>query len=782
MGKKKAMTLALMVAFVACVVVVFFMLRGRQPSRQAGSEANTRALVSVMDNMTARDLNDALARFRQVSDEDTIKITESMPRFTGERVKVVFTGTGTTEMMDALANVLEERSLSSTFFFTEGELRTSQKAIETLLDHDLEVGLLYDNQGGSMTGSSGEELVASLCSLSFLFRAGYNLIRVPVMSRETPSITGLRAATACGFSEVVVTHSEISLDDCTSEEVAMQLLLGVVRGEIVRVHLDSGNSEKVVKNLTALLDALASTNARLKAQQRLAIWTTDWGLAYPVRRIDTTEEGCIFTFADLGNQSELNYVLQTLKQLNGKAMFYVTLNEAVHEREKVRQVLADGHDIGIFIPDIDSPTAEEYLTEMIACEEEIRLQFGYSNELPVYVPYDQEFNLLKAASAGGFSLATAYLFPVRPQDTRRMDDEEEIMLDILSRFDRTINRGELVHFDMNQFIYSDEMSGELIKCFAEQRSVYPLHSYHNMINNTPKLWLYPLEDSKILPRVRNRIRRGQLKTTLMAEMTSHYIGSPLLGKDDVVMDFSEQEIRSIDKTGIIKNSRNEVYLTFNDADMDAFVTPLLHVLKKHGAKATFFIRTETADWNPNLTRAIAEEGHALAVRADKTFNTVYTSSTVSTTEDILRNREVALRALQGEFKTAYDTLMRIMGDIPLKDGKPALTTYFRPPYDGINPVGMNAVFDSGFSWSVGGAYLNIEGVEPGPDADEDAEKYWIYREDQLSEMIAATKGGAVLSISYVNDEEVDLPDLIDQYLTAVGKSYRFVPLTNVLPQ
>ena len=36
-------------------------------------------------------------------------------------------------------------------------------------------------------------------------------------------------------------------------------------------------------------------------------------------------------------------------------------------------------------------------------------------------------------------------------------------------------------------------------------------------------------------------------------------------------------------------------------------------------------------------------------------------------------------------------------------------------------------------------------------------------------MLAATKGGAVLSISYVNDEEVDLPDLIDQYLTAVGK-------------
>ncbi|MBQ8094322.1 MAG: polysaccharide deacetylase family protein [Clostridia bacterium] len=782
MSKKKALTLALLVSFFVCAIVAFMMLRSRPASRQAGTEANTRALVSVVDNMTADDLNDALARFRLVTEEDIIGISETMPRFTGERVKLVFTGTGSAEMMQALANVLEERELSSSFFFTESELRGSQRAIETLLGHGIEIGLLYDNQGGSMAGSSGEELVSSLCSLSFLLRAGYNLIRVPVMSRETPSVTALRAATACGFSEVVVTHSEISLDDCTSADISLRLLLGVDRGDIVRVHLDGGNPEKVVTNLTALLDALASTNSRVRAQQRLAIWTTDWGLAYPIRRIDTTEEGAIFSFAGLGNRAELDDVLKTLKSLNGKGLFYVTLDEAVHKKETVREVLADGHDLGIYVPDIDSPTAEEYLTEMISCDDEIRLQFGYNNELPVYVPYDQEFNLLKAASAGGFSLATAYLFPVRPQDTRKVDDEEEIMMDILSRFDRTVNRGELVHFDLNQFIYSNEMSGKLIECFAQQRCVYPLHGYHAMINNTPKLWRYPLDDSLVISSIRNKIRRGQMRTSLMDEMISHYIGSPWLAKEDTMIDFTDQELRSIDKTGIIRNNNSEVYLTFNDADMDAFITPLLHVLKKHNAKATFFVRTETADWNPNLMRAIAEEGHALAIRADDTFTTVYTMGalTSNATDDVMRNREVAVRALQNEFKTAYDTLVKIAGDIKLRDGTPAVTTFFRPPYDEINPVGMNAVFDSGFSWSVGGAYLNIEPVEPDP-LDEDAEKYWIYKENQLSEMIAATKSGAILSISYIIDEDVDLPDLIDQYLSSIGGA-RFVPLTNVLGQ
>ena len=788
MRRTQAMTVALFVTMAAVVVIIAFMLRdrsGNTSTGRAGSEANTRALVSVGENMTAEDLNDALARFRTITDEDAIGISETMPRFTGERVKLVFTGSGSTEMIEALAKVLEERTLASTFFFTENELRTSQQGIEVLLDHDMEVGLLYDNQAGSMTGSRGDELVASLCSLSFLFRAGYNLIRVPVMSRETPSMVARRAATACGFSEIVVTHSEISLDDCTSAAVAQRLLMGVERGDIVRVHLNAGNAEMEVENLTNLLEALAATNTRVKAQQRLAVWSTDWGLAYPVRRLDTTEEGAIFTFQDLGNQEELTYVLQTLKELNGKGVFYITLKEAVHEKEKVRQVLAENHHLGIFIPDIDSPTAEEYLTEMIAVEEEIRLQYGYNNELPVYVPYDQEFNLLKAASAGGFSLATAYLFPVRPQDTRRVEDEEEIMADILSRFDRTVNRGELVHFDMNQFIYSNEMTGKLIKCFAEQRCVYPLKTYSVMLNNEEKRYTYPLDDTLVMPEVRNRIRRGQMRGTVMSEMESHYIGSPWLSKPEQLLDFSDAEIRTIDKTGIIKNGNNEVYLTFNDAALDAIVTPLLHTLKRHNAKATFFVRTETADWNPNLMRAIAEEGHAIAIRADTTFSKVYTAGATGSGDDILRNREVAMRALQSEFKNAYDTLAKILGDITLRGGKPALTTYFRPTLDKINSVGMSAAFDSGFTWSVGGSYLNIEVVPKNPallaeDEDEEETIEWMYDDNMLANMISATKNGAILSISYLNDEEVDLPDIVDQYLDAVSGKFTFAPLTNAL--
>ena len=98
---------------------------------------------------------------------------------------------------------------------------------------------------------------------------------------------------------------------------------------------------------------------------------------------------------------------------------------------------------------------------------------------------------------------------------------------------------------------------------------------------------------------------------------------------------------------------------------------------------------------------------------------------------------------------------------------------------------MSAAFDSGFTWSVGGSYLNIEVVSKNPallaeDEDEEETIEWMYDDNMLANMISATKNGAILSISYLNDEEVDLPDIVDQYLDAVSGKFTFAPLTNAL--
>ncbi len=729
--------------------------------------------------MTQTDLSEALNRYLLLSDEDAAQVQEQMPRFTGERVQLVFTGCSSPDQMMAIEEILENRDLTGHFFFTEGEMIRNYEAINILLDRGCPVGLLYEDQVGTMDTARGEEMVRMLCPVSFVLRAAYGMIHVPVMSVVTPGMEARKAISALGFDNIVVTKSEIALADCVDQDIAGKLLLGVNRGDIVRIHLPESGIENEGEHLEALLDALVDTNARIKAQQRLAVWRSSWGLAYPLRRIDTIEEGAIFSFQNLVNDAELDNVLKVLKALNGKGMFYVTLNEAVHQRERVLRVLNDGHELGIFVPDIDSPSAEEYLTEMISVDEEIRLQFGYEKELPVYVPYDQDFNLLKAASAGGFSLTTSYLLPVRAQDTRKTGHEDEIMLDILSRFDRTIHRGELVHFELGQFLNSNEMSARLVYIFATQRCVYPLKAYHDMLENRRYLWHYPLTTNQILPSVRGLIRRGQFLADVASTMTMRYIGAPWMNKPDTLIGFDENEIRKIDKTGVIPGHPGYVYLTFNDSEQDAFTTPILKVLEKHNAKATFFVRTEVSDWNPNLFRAIAAGGHAIAIRADKSFEPLLVASVAGNAG--MQQAELDTRIFQADAKKAYDNLASIMGDLMLDSGMPALTTYFRPPLEETSKDGMAAVYDSGFTWAIEGIYKSQERIEKA--VDENGKDVVITDADILNSMIAATRGGAVLSLSDPYAEDIDMAQILDRYLGYMEgnrKQFRFVTLTDGL--
>lgn len=58
-----------------------------------------------------------------------------------------------------------------------------------------------------------------------------------------------------------------------------------------------------------------------------------------------------------------------------------------------------------------------------------------------------------------------------------------------------------------------------------------------------------------------------------------------------------------------------VCLTFDDGPTDSTTPLVLNALKKEGVKATFFLIGRQAKLRPDLTRRIAEEGHALGVHS-----------------------------------------------------------------------------------------------------------------------------------------------------------------------
>ena len=62
----------------------------------------------------------------------------------------------------------------------------------------------------------------------------------------------------------------------------------------------------------------------------------------------------------------------------------------------------------------------------------------------------------------------------------------------------------------------------------------------------------------------------------------------------------------------VKTSHNAVALTFDDGPHPENTMALLNVLKRYGAKATFFVIGQRAQQYPDLIRLVAEEGHAVA--------------------------------------------------------------------------------------------------------------------------------------------------------------------------
>jgi peptidoglycan/xylan/chitin deacetylase (PgdA/CDA1 family) len=65
-----------------------------------------------------------------------------------------------------------------------------------------------------------------------------------------------------------------------------------------------------------------------------------------------------------------------------------------------------------------------------------------------------------------------------------------------------------------------------------------------------------------------------------------------------------------------ETSRREVWLTIDDGPDPASTPQLLELLKRHGAKATFFVVGEQVRRHPDLARQIVAEGHSVANHSD----------------------------------------------------------------------------------------------------------------------------------------------------------------------
>lgn len=118
--------------------------------------------------------------------------------------------------------------------------------------------------------------------------------------------------------------------------------------------------------------------------------------------------------------------------------------------------------------------------------------------------------------------------------------------------------------------------------------------------------------------------------------------------------------------------KKEIALTFDDWGTDYTITRILEILDRYGVKATFFARAKGVEANPNLARAIVEEGHEIA-------NHSYSHPVVTT---------LTPKELQEEVVKGYQVIMEAIQQQP--------TMLFRPPTGEIDDETARIIAATGY--------------------------------------------------------------------------------------
>ncbi|MEA5014098.1 MAG: polysaccharide deacetylase family protein [Candidatus Limiplasma sp.] len=474
----------------------------------------------------------------------------------------------------------------------------------------------------------------------------------------------------------------------------------------------------------------------------------------------TAEPAVAYVFFGLGRQEELDCVLDALHQLGGVGNFFLNAKEIKEHPEQVDQLIQAGHSIGIVHyaasgEDYDSVASNllEARTLLEARGVEARMV------LQAWSALSDAFQ--EAASALGLEIYAPNLTMAR-EDNKDAQDPEKVIHRLIHGF----RRGQVVGFRMNYFDRED-LIGQTLLALEGVYNVYEIKEISKLYHSG-WTFLYPLPKESILPEVKDRVHPGQLAGDLMAYAQGHYIGNPSINVGSKLPGFSRAEIRQLDTTGRLDFVQNTVFLTFDDWGTDVHVTKLLNVLHKHNVKATFFVRSQNVVSNPALLRAIALEGHEIA---SHTHNHLPLSDLKADGETYAELTPEELEALKKDIQDSYDTLQSIVGDIRLDNGRPALSTLFRPPTLAVSRSGMEAVFDMGISYIVNGDYTTH---------DYDAKN----AEELLNKLRNNLRNGSV-PVMHFSDNSVHTPDAVDQYLTmnANGQNpeqYSFARLSDYL--
>ncbi|MBO5535565.1 MAG: polysaccharide deacetylase family protein [Clostridia bacterium] len=506
---------------------------------------------------------------------------------------------------------------------------------------------------------------------------------------------------------------------------------------------------------------LSSVSGNASARAKTLVESNKQRSAEIINHIYTIQKGIILTFQGLGTQQELRNVLNVLTETGSTGTFFVSFEDLANNADLVSYVASAGHAVGLAVNTGRFLTTEDLLSAIFEAENTLRTKIGFSGRVCLRQLTGSPSTMLRqAAAAGGYTVLSQSRSVVTDASVA-LGTARQICNSIIGK--DIIGRGEILHFELGRTT-SDLLVANVIRLIMNSYTTLPALGVNDMMTNTQYVFQYPVDPSAVLSTVKGKIRPGQLTGDTMAVIERRYIGIDWMKTKGYLPGFTDAEIKLLDRTGVIKNDRDMVFLTFDGWGSDDRIEALLDVLKKHSIKATFFIRTADAAKNPGLLREIGLAGHTIGSNT----HTGMSLATYKSSATFLDLTSSQVKALREDLVKSYDTLVNIVGDLS-SGGRPVLSTLFRPHLLAASKSGLETVFGCGYTYSVSG-YFTFEyaGIKSSANF--------------VSTLNQKIKSGQIY-IFHLDEMPEYMPGALDAYLTKMEgqrKQYRFVSLAEVL--
>lgn len=528
----------------------------------------------------------------------------------------------------------------------------------------------------------------------------------------------------------------------------------------------NSNTEKtknvavLINNIFCKLDNILFNKAYAATNYEQLRRQNNHRLADSPRMIYTTDQAVCFAFAGLTKPNVVYATLAELKKMNAKGTFFVMINELRSNPKLIKDIINSGNEVAIGLRSLKD--SNFYTTCKEIEEVRIRLaQMGVKTNL-VMQPWGQITDETKeAVSAMNCKMVSATYIMVSSKH-QYYTSAEDVMNEQFGKAVYSVGRGWVIYFRLDFYNNDDLVINvmDLVKRYkidniaynsfyddarinSQNDSSYKIKSIGEVLSNKNKLYNFKTD-----------INYAQMNTNMNMEKSkldfNNYIYQRYIGNKDVkdskAHGFTVEEKRYLDSSGLINTDKPVIFLTFDDWGTDASINHLLYVLRKHNVKATFFILTSNVINNPNLLRAIAEEGHDIASHSE------YHKPMDDT------NFDIAYSAYLEDYKIAYNKLNYITGDIQHSNGTSAFKPYYRPPTLAISKAGFKALHDTGYEYIVSGSYSTQDYEQPNLKSMVNAIKEGIY--DKNGKVI----NGAIL-VMHMSDQSIFTPIALDLLLT-----------------